>query len=117
MTSVEHDGKLFTVRSGIAVAVRAPVLINCAGAWAGVEAAQFGEAVPIHSGHPAMAATEPLPNGAWAWKAGAFTAARWRVATWCWVADRAWHWMPTVPDQNAAPSPRWPCRPWSCCLR
>lgn len=61
MTSVEHDGKLFTVRSGTAVAVRAPVLINCAGAWAGALAAQFGEAVPIHSGHPAMAVTEPLP--------------------------------------------------------
>ena len=55
MTSVEHDGKLFTVRSGTTVAVRAPVLINCAGAWAGALAAQFGEAVPIHSGHPAMA--------------------------------------------------------------
>ncbi|MCZ8095098.1 MAG: FAD-dependent oxidoreductase [Acidovorax sp.] len=61
MTSMEHDGKLFTVRSGNAVAVRAPVLINCAGAWAGTLAAQFGEAVPIHSGHPAMAVTEPLP--------------------------------------------------------
>lgn len=61
MTSVEHDGTLFTVRSGTTVAVRAPVLINCAGAWAGALAAQFGEAVPIHSGHPAMAVTEPLP--------------------------------------------------------
>lgn len=61
MTSVEHDGQLFTVRSSNTVAVRAPVLINCAGAWAGALAAQFGEAVPIHSGHPAMAVTEPLP--------------------------------------------------------
>ena len=61
MTSVEHDGQLFTVRSGTTVAVRAPVLINCAGAWAGALAAQFGEAVPIYSGHPAMAVTEPLP--------------------------------------------------------
>ncbi|MBD9392065.1 FAD-binding oxidoreductase [Acidovorax sp. ACV01] len=61
MTSVEHDGHQFTVRSGNAVAVRAPVLINCAGAWAGALAAQFGEAVPLQSGHPAMAVTEPLP--------------------------------------------------------
>ena len=61
MTSVEHDGQQFTVRSGTTVAVRAPVLINCAGAWAGALAAQFGEPVPIHSGHPAMAVTEPLP--------------------------------------------------------
>ncbi|KRD48349.1 FAD-dependent oxidoreductase [Acidovorax sp. Root275] len=61
MTAVEHDGHQFTVRSGNAVAVRAPVLINCAGAWAGALAAQFGEAVPLQSGHPAMAVTEPLP--------------------------------------------------------
>ncbi|RZJ12843.1 MAG: FAD-binding oxidoreductase [Acidovorax sp.] len=61
MTSVEYDGQQFTVRSSHAVAVRAPVLVNCAGAWAGALAAQFGEAVPLHSGHPAMAVTEPLP--------------------------------------------------------
>lgn len=79
MTSVEHDGQRFTVRSGTTVAVRAPVLINCAGAWAGALAAQFGEAVPIHSGHPAMAVTEPCPfscTGAWVWKAAASTADR-----------------------------------------
>ena len=58
---VLHDGQFFTLRSGQALEVTAPVLLNCAGAWAGALAAQFGEAVPMHSGHPAMAVTEPLP--------------------------------------------------------
>ncbi|CAN5387759.1 FAD-dependent oxidoreductase [soil metagenome] len=58
---VSHDGAHFTLRSGDALEVRAPVLFNCAGAWAGALAAQFGEPVPLNSGHPAMAVTEPLP--------------------------------------------------------
>lgn len=41
--------------------VRGEQLINCAGAWAGPFAAQFGEPVPLAAGHPAMAVTEPLP--------------------------------------------------------
>lgn len=58
---VTHDGQLFTLRSGAALQVQAPMLINCAGAWAGDLAAQFGEAVPLCARHPAMAVTEPLP--------------------------------------------------------
>lgn len=58
---VTHDGQLFTLRSGAALQVQAPMLINCAGAWAGDLAAQFGEAVPLCVRHPAMAVTEPLP--------------------------------------------------------
>ncbi len=58
---VAHDGRQFTLRSGNALEVKAPVFLNCAGAWAGKLAAQFGEAVPLQSGHPAMAVTEPLP--------------------------------------------------------
>jgi sarcosine oxidase subunit beta len=58
---VVHDGRHFTLRSGSTLEVTAPVILNCAGAWAGKLAAQFGEAVPLHSGHPAMAVTEPLP--------------------------------------------------------
>ena len=61
LTEVEHDGRQFVLRSGTALTVRAPVLINCAGAWSGPLATQFGEAVPLQSGHPAMAVTEPLP--------------------------------------------------------
>lgn len=58
---VNHDGQLFNLRCGTALKVQAPVLLNCAGAWAGALAAQFGEPVPMQSSHPAMAVTEPLP--------------------------------------------------------
>ncbi|MDP3520248.1 MAG: FAD-dependent oxidoreductase [Hydrogenophaga sp.] len=61
LTAVAHDGQQFTLQSGHSLAVQAPLLLNCAGAWAGSLAAQFGEAVPLRSGHPAMAVTEPLP--------------------------------------------------------
>lgn len=57
-----HDGVRFHLRSGQRLVVRANVLINCAGAWAGALASQFGEPVPMHSGHPLMAVTEPLPH-------------------------------------------------------
>ncbi|CAN7159119.1 NAD(P)/FAD-dependent oxidoreductase [Acidovorax sp. LjRoot117] len=62
LTHIEHDGRqLFTLHSGPALQVQAPVVLNCAGAWAGAMAEQFGEAVPLRSGHPAMMVTEPLP--------------------------------------------------------
>ncbi|MES2533302.1 MAG: FAD-dependent oxidoreductase [Pseudomonadota bacterium] len=70
---IAHDGRLFHLRATNAdkstdapdapeaIEVQAPVLLNCAGAWANAIAEQFGEAVPMHSGHPAMAVTEPVP--------------------------------------------------------
>jgi sarcosine oxidase subunit beta len=58
---IAHDGQRFQLRSGTTLEVEAPLLINCAGAWAGEIASRFGEPVPMHSGHPAMAVTEPLP--------------------------------------------------------
>jgi len=61
VTAVEHDGQRFRVRTQTGLEVHAPWLLNCAGAWAGSLAAQFGEPVPMHSGHPAMLVTEPLP--------------------------------------------------------
>ncbi|KQO27695.1 FAD-binding oxidoreductase [Acidovorax sp. Leaf78] len=62
LTHIEHDGRqLFTLHSGQALQVQAPVVLNCAGAWAGAMAEQFGEPVPLRSGHPAMMVTEPLP--------------------------------------------------------
>ncbi len=57
---IAHDGQFFRLRAG-GLDVKAPVLLNCAGAWANAVAEQFGDAVPMHSGHPAMAVTEPLP--------------------------------------------------------
>jgi sarcosine oxidase subunit beta len=59
---VAHDGAMFMVRSGNALEVQAPVLLNCAGAWAGAIAEQFGETLPLRSGHPVMAVTEPVPH-------------------------------------------------------
>jgi len=56
-----HDGTGFVLRSGRELEVRSRYLLNCAGAWAGTIAAQFGDSVPMESGHPEMAVTEPLP--------------------------------------------------------
>jgi sarcosine oxidase subunit beta len=56
-----HDGTGFVVRSGASLEVRSRFLLNCAGAWADRIAAQFGETVPMQSGNPQMAVTEPLP--------------------------------------------------------
>ena len=39
----------------------APILINCAGAWAGHICAEIGEPVPLTSGAPMMMVTERLP--------------------------------------------------------
>jgi sarcosine oxidase subunit beta len=60
VTAVEHDGQAFVVRGAHGIQARASWLLNCAGAWADRLAAQFGEPVPMHSGHPAMLVTEPL---------------------------------------------------------
>lgn len=56
-----HNGSKFVLRSGNALEVRSTYLLNCAGAWAGTIASQFGDDVPMTSGHPEMAVTEPLP--------------------------------------------------------
>ncbi|NUU02117.1 NAD(P)/FAD-dependent oxidoreductase [Herbaspirillum robiniae] len=59
------DGRAFVAdaeHGGEALQVRAEVLINCAGAWAGKLAGFFGEDAPMTSGHPSMAVTEPIPQ-------------------------------------------------------
>ncbi|WP_434656833.1 FAD-binding oxidoreductase [Pseudomonas sp. R3-56] len=61
VNQVTHNGQRFVVRTETGLELRAPWLLNCAGAWASRFAAQFGEAVPMHAGHPAMLVTEPLP--------------------------------------------------------
>lgn len=60
---VGHDGSAFVAEArhlGATLRLRAPVLLNCAGAWAGRLAAAFGEHAPMTSGHPSMAVTEPI---------------------------------------------------------
>jgi glycine/D-amino acid oxidase-like deaminating enzyme len=61
VSEAAHDGTGFVVRSGASLEVRSRFLLNCAGAWADRIAAQFGETVPMQSGNPQMAVTEPLP--------------------------------------------------------
>lgn len=61
VSSIDHDGQAFFLRCDNGVALRARKLVNCAGAWAGAIAAQFGEPVPMQAAYPAMAVTEPLP--------------------------------------------------------
>nr|BFE89848.1 hypothetical protein GCM10020185_03840 [Pseudomonas brassicacearum subsp. brassicacearum] len=61
VSNVVHDGQRFVVHTATGLTYHAPWLLNCAGAWASQFAAQFGEAVPMHAGHPAMLVTEPLP--------------------------------------------------------
>lgn len=43
------------------ITASAPVMINCAGAWAGELAVGIGDPLPISVIHPLMAVTEPLP--------------------------------------------------------
>lgn len=58
---IVRDGDEFLLTSSeTGVEVRAKHLLNCAGAWAGVIAMRFGETVPMTSGHPLMAVTEPM---------------------------------------------------------
>lgn len=58
--SVEHNGSRFVVHTP-QLAIKAQVVVNTAGAWAGPFAAQWGEAVPMTVRPPAMGVTEPLP--------------------------------------------------------
>jgi sarcosine oxidase subunit beta len=58
---VERHGADFEVVCADGLTVAAETVVNCAGAWAGAFAKDFGEPVPMVQGHPLMAVTEPLP--------------------------------------------------------
>jgi len=62
VTELAHGGQGFVLGNGKGLEVRAPWLLNCAGAWALKVARAFGDEVPMHSIHPFMAVTEPLPR-------------------------------------------------------
>lgn len=51
----------FVLETSTALSVKAPVLVNCAGAWGAHLAARFGESIPASVLHPNMIVTEPLP--------------------------------------------------------
>ncbi len=59
--SVEHNGSRFVVHAP-GLQIKANVVVNVAGAWAGPFAAQWGEPVPMMIRPPAMGVTEPLPH-------------------------------------------------------
>lgn len=59
---VHHDGSHFHLMTDTGMELQSSFLLNCAGAWSGQIAAQFGEVVPIESIHPVMVVTEPLPT-------------------------------------------------------
>jgi sarcosine oxidase subunit beta len=58
---IEHSSKgwRLTTANG---KLRAPVLVNCAGAWAGRICAALGEKVPLKPGAPMLMVTERLPH-------------------------------------------------------
>ncbi len=59
--SVEHNGSRFVVQTA-ELEIKAHILVNAAGAWAGQFAEQMGESVPMRIRPPAMGVTEPLPH-------------------------------------------------------
>lgn len=62
VTELAHDGARFVLGDGRGLEVRAPWLLNCAGAWALPVARAFGDDAPMESIHPGMAVTEPMPR-------------------------------------------------------
>ena len=59
--SVAHNGSRFVVQTP-ALEIKAHIVVNAAGAWAGQFAEQMGEPVPMRIRPPAMGVTEPLPH-------------------------------------------------------
>jgi len=61
VTTIEHDGARFRVRTEGGLEVSAATLVNVAGAWGSEIAAHFGESVPEDAKAPNMCVTEPVP--------------------------------------------------------
>ena len=62
VTELAHDGSHFIAGNGQGLSVRAPWLLNCAGAWSLTVARAFGDDAPLERIHPGMAVTEPVPH-------------------------------------------------------
>ena len=58
---IDHANDRFTVATESGLQVRAPILLNAAGAWADKISARFGEEVPLFGAAPVEQVTEPLP--------------------------------------------------------
>jgi sarcosine oxidase, subunit beta len=59
VTGAVRNGDGFALEAG-GVMLKAPVVINSAGAWADAFARDFGEPVPLQRTYPSMVVTEPL---------------------------------------------------------
>ncbi len=62
VTTIEHDGARFRLRTASGIEVTATTLLNVAGAWGHEIAARFGESVPEDVIAPNMCVTEPVPH-------------------------------------------------------
>jgi len=60
VTGIDRAGEHWRLETTLG-AIDAPILVNCAGAWAGQICAELGEPVPLTSGAPMMMVTERLP--------------------------------------------------------
>ena len=60
--TAHHDGACFQIESESGTRVRAPTLINAAGAWGARLAAQFSEVFPLDVMAPQMVVSEPFPR-------------------------------------------------------
>jgi sarcosine oxidase subunit beta len=61
VTDIARSNDQFTIQTSSGMVARAPILLNCAGAWATFITEKFNEPVHMVSAHPTMAVTEPLP--------------------------------------------------------
>jgi sarcosine oxidase subunit beta len=61
VTTIEHDGARFRLRTANGLDIAAANLVNVAGAWGHEIAARFGESVPEDVIAPNMCVSEPLP--------------------------------------------------------
>lgn len=59
---IRYIGQKFLLTTPSGLEIHSNFLLNCAGAWSGHIAEQFGESVPMESIHPVMVVTEPLPT-------------------------------------------------------
>ncbi len=61
VVEIDHHNEMFTIRTANRPPMKAPVLVNAAGGWAGSVSQHFGETTPLFSAGPPQFVTEPMP--------------------------------------------------------
>ncbi|KQO75086.1 hypothetical protein ASF29_14400 [Rhizobium sp. Leaf262] len=61
VVEMDHQNGLFAIRTANRPQMKAPVLVNAAGGWAGSISQHFGETTPLFSAGPPQFVTEPMP--------------------------------------------------------